>query len=272
MRIRNAGAIDDAIQTLTFLKHQCENARNPSALSQARDAYIGWVHTAERHFYSLFADEGMIDALHTASYWEIRRLTQVSPGAFALMQGEIERQVQRIDAAIEKLRQYREFASHPGKIVVPDTSALIRGVWLPDFVWQTHLDIKDSVRMVVPILVVEELDGFKDRDRTGTAGDRAAKVLKWLRELCRAVEPGAPAEVRNKVTIEVLLDDEWQRRRPNADAEIIDQALLVQEMTGTAVTLACVDASMEFRARQHGLNVYEMPTTEDVIKAKRGDT
>jgi rRNA-processing protein FCF1 len=260
MRLRTAGGVDNAIQTLTDLKYQCEATRNPTALTQARDAYLGWVHTAERQFQFLFADESMTDGLHTASYWEIRRIQQFTPAAFPLMQGEIERQAWRLDAAIEKLNGYREFAARPGKIIVPDTSALVKGVWFPDFVWQKHLGSKDAVRIVVPILVIEELDGLKDRERTSKAGDRARRVLKHLRELCRTVGPGEPAPLRDKATIEVLLDDEWQRRRPIADAEIIDQALLVQEMVGAEVTLTCVDASMEFRARQHGLNVFEMPT------------
>lgn len=32
------------------------------------------------------------------------------------------------------------------------------------------------------------------------------------------------------VTIEVLLDGDWHQRRPNNDAEIIDQALSVREI------------------------------------------
>jgi hypothetical protein len=114
--------------------------------------------------------------------------------------------------------------------------------------------------------VVEELDALKNRERTSRAGDRARRVLRRLRALCGAVPPGHPAELpqRPGVTIEVLIDDDWHRRRPIGDAEIIDQALLVKTLTGQDVMLVCVDAAMAFRAREHGLTVVAMPTPDDV--------
>jgi len=148
--------------------------------------------------------------------------------------------------------------------VVPDTSALVRGVWFEDLDWPAELKLSPTVRIVVPILVVEELDRLKDRERITKAGDRARRVLRRLRTLCAAVSPGHPAKLpqRTGVTIEVLVDDDWHQRRPN-DAEIIDQALLVKALTGQDVRLVCVDAAMEFRARQHGLTVFAMPTHDD---------
>ena len=45
----------------------------------------------------------------------------------------------------------------------------------------------------------------------------------------------------------VLLDGDWHQRRPNDDAEIIDQAMQVHELTGTATLLASCDYRQPYR-------------------------
>jgi len=88
----------------------------------------------------------------------------------------------------------KEFVNRDGHIVVPDTSALVRGIWFEDFDWPTELGLT-PVRIVIPILVIEELDLLKDRERTTKAGDRARRVVRRLRDLCGAVPPGHPANL-----------------------------------------------------------------------------
>ena len=160
----------------------------------------------------------------------------------------------------------KEFVNRDGHIVVPDTSALVRGIWFEDFDWPTELGLT-PVRIVIPILVIEELDLLKDRERTTKAGDRARRVVRRLRDLCGAVPPGHPANLptRTNITVEVLLDDDRHTRRPNHDGEIIEQARLVKALTGQNVRFICVDAAMEFRARQHGLTVLAMPTRREPL-------
>lgn len=178
---------------------------------------------------------------------------------------EIEKQAARLQAAQRRLLELKDFVEEPGDIVVPDTSALVRGTWFEDFDWKAELGLASSVRLVIPILVIEELDHLKDRERTTKAGDRARKVLKRLRTLCGAVAPRDPAPIptRANVTVEVLLDDDLRDRGPNNDAAIIDQALYIKATTGRDVTLVCVDYAMEFRARRRGLRVVPMPVPNE---------
>ncbi|MGW1715413.1 PIN domain-containing protein [Streptomyces sp. NPDC002156] len=257
MRLGDVSLSDTAELTLMQLKNKCQSIVNTTAVVSARDGYLSWVEDAERHFRSLFADDIMTDGLYTAAYWEIRRIVQATPRPYPLIHGEVDNQVRRIDAALVQIARIREFASHPGAIVVTDTSAFIQGEIFTDFAWPTKMGIKGPVRLVVPIIVVEELDKLKDTGNT-TAGDKARKVLKRLREKHRAAGQIFPAPVRDKVTIEVLLDDEGHQRLSIPDDEIIRQAIKIQQMVTGEVTLACVDASMEFRALAKGLKVFEV--------------
>jgi predicted ribonuclease YlaK len=90
----------------------------------------------------------------------------------------------------------------------------------------------------VPILVVEELDDLL-HDRSGDRKLKARNATRALRDLHhdKPTEP-APLPGPPGVTIEVLLDGDWHQRRPNNDAEIIDQALSVQDMTGKPTVMA----------------------------------
>jgi PIN domain len=124
------------------------------------------------------------------------------------------------------------------------------GSWLN---WQELADIDpgNPVRLVVPVLVVEELDELKrGRDR---ARDRARSVLRRLWELNSDGKRAAMIPGSRPVTIEVLADDSWHMRRPVNDNEIIERALFVGEVTNRHVILAAADYSMLYQASSAGL-------------------
>jgi predicted ribonuclease YlaK len=147
---------------------------------------------------------------------------------------------------------------------MPDTSALIEGEYFNEVDWATLATPAGSpVRLVVPVLVVEEMDKLKAFDK-GSQRDRARKVLRDLRHLLTAVPPGQPAVLRKNVTIEVFIDDDWHERLLNHDGEIIDQAVQVHRLTGRPVTIACLDLSMELRARLRGVDTMIIPGKRDM--------
>jgi hypothetical protein len=56
-----------------------------------------------------------------------------------------------------------------------------------------------------------------------------------------------------------VLDGDWHERRPNNDAEIIDQALAFHELTGKPVLLATCDLRMMYRAGAVSLTAVQVP-------------
>jgi rRNA-processing protein FCF1 len=261
MRLKHAG-FGPAIDTLQRLVSDAGNAQNGHGYPALQDNYLRWVEDAERVYEGTFSDADLLDQLHSRHYWEIRHINGQTPRPIPLILGELRAQAARIEAAMAKLKEMRAFAERPGAIVVPDTSALIQGQYFEHFDWAAETGSGGSIRLIILSMVLEELDQTKDRDR-GRAQKRARSVTKRLRELARAVGPGEPVPFRDAAAFEVFFEDEWHVRRPIPDIEIIDQALSIQELTGSKILLATADATMEFRARQQGLKVFDMPTPAD---------
>jgi hypothetical protein len=74
----------------------------------------------------------------------------------------------RFEEVIEELTKLKVFVDRPGRPVMLDTSALMEGELFTEFDWHT-LDesLKDvSVRLILPSLVVEELDELKRHRET----------------------------------------------------------------------------------------------------------
>jgi hypothetical protein len=263
MKLRNPGGVDHALSELWALKLRLDDCLTVSpSFGTCHEYYKSWIDTADAQLRSIFDDTALADQLVTTAYWELNRGATAFPPPWDILRREVRFNDAHLVAAVERLRELKAFIDRPGSIVVPDTSALVRGEYFTDFDWGGIPNVDVPVRLILPIAVVAELDKLKDFDR-GKAQKRARSVLKRLRELTRAVAPGAPAPVRQGVSIEVLIDDGWHQPRPSPDAEIIDQALSVQNLAGKDVMLTCVDAQMEFRARQAGLKVFEMPVPED---------
>ncbi len=61
----------------------------------------------------------------------------------------------------------------------------------------------------------------------------------------------------------MLLDGDWHQRRPNNDAEIIDQTLFVRDMTGRPTLLASCDTRQLYRAGAVRLQAILMPRADE---------
>jgi predicted ribonuclease YlaK len=171
----------------------------------------------------------------------------------------------RLSQVIDELRKADVFTKHPGRIVVPDTSALMEGILFTEYDRHALYASLASgpVRIIVPVLVVEELDGHmhsRDRHRK-TAAKEVLRPL-WALHRKAPTEP-APLPQAADVTIEVFTDSDFHKRRENNDGEIIDQALSIQELTGQPVTLATCDYNQAYRAAVPSLTTALMPRRDE---------
>jgi rRNA-processing protein FCF1 len=263
MHLRNPGRIDEAIEAVTWCMRECNNLHGRSSdARKAKEVYVAWVDQAYATLGSHFADGGLAEGMFSERYWQIVQLGDYSVLMFELVRREMQVQIGRLTKTIERLQAFKVFAGREGHIVVPDTSAFIQGVYFTDFDWSGGLGLSGRIRIIVPIVVVEEIDKLKSFDR-GRNRDRARSVSKRLREVMRTVPAGDAAALRSGVSIEVFIDDEWHQRRTNNDGEIIEQALTLRDLMDREILLVCVDAAMEFRAREHGLKVAAMPEPDD---------
>lgn len=157
-----------------------------------------------------------------------------------------------------------------GRLVVADTNVYLHHEQLFDEVdWPGVVSAgSQGVHLVVPLLVVDELDRHKRADRQKkvrrgaeeTVGTRARRTLRALDELFEdprwvaTLRPdrGPPAPA---VRAELLLDPPGHVRLPDADDELVDQAAALRDLSGRDVAVVTGDTGMALRARAVGLDV-----------------
>jgi len=269
MRLRSPGTIDQAIETVRSLRSYLSTARGGGTTLPIEDPFLTWIDDQARpQFESLFAPtEDLLaeldishNRINNAPKSNVRRLN-------AMLSRELMAWNRRLDVVIAELSEQR-MAERPGEPIVLDTSVLMEGEPLVSFDWHS-LDpslAAKPVRLVVPILVVEELDDLL-HDRQAERRQKARAATRTLLQL-HQTRPTEPAVLPSQpdVTIEVMLDGDWHERRPNNDAEIIDQALALHELTGKRVLLATCDLRMMYRAGAASLAAVQVPRTQSGAK------
>lgn len=256
--LRSPGHVEAARATIRDICTGADNIEGGhNAFGSARKAYLRWVDEAHRQLDGLFTSEGVAEDLFSANFWLLRSLEHDPPDAWAVLRRELRSQRRHLEQLDATLARYQEFMAHPGELALVDTSALVQAHWFEHLDWPTQLGAA-HVRLLLPILVLEELDHLKDRG-SDRARKQARKLIKAIRGHLTGLPVGQPAALRRNVTLEVFVDDERRERLPRTDAEIIAQAQIVSGMTGAQVRIVTCDVSMEFRARQGLLDAVLLP-------------
>ncbi len=202
-------------------------------------------------------------------------LRDQAPTIASLINAELQLRVETLNKSISAIESFRRSLSD--LVIVIDTSVMMNaGPRVAQIDWDDVVNaITREASFVVPIRVVEELDGLKDR---GSADQKsnARHALKWLsdtlgRETGRVPFPpgieksdserGTPAGEAN---IRVLVDDLSRVALVDGDRDIIDRALQLKPYTERSI-LVTMDHAMTFRARALGLDAVRL-TPEQIPK------
>jgi PIN domain-containing protein len=267
MRLKNPGGVEAAIAAVRQVRGELTNTNGGNSAADRKDRFLRWCNNwATPQLGNHFPDtEGIFTAIEET----FRRLALAPPMSEFELNTMLARDWQAWDRRLEhlasELESLRSFTARPGRITVLDTSALMEGVPFTEYDWHAlRSDLAAGpIRLVVPILVIEELDGLKrTRDRQQKAD--AKQVLRAMWAL-HGTAPTVPAALPHApdVTIEVYLDGDWHKRRDNNDGEIIDQALSLQELTGQQIILATCDYNQGYRASAPGIATALMPRRDD---------
>ncbi len=198
-----------------------------------------------------------------------------------LLKAEFDERVRELEEAERALYQQIERWSREGTFVVPDTSFYIRyPTKLENAVEEDdlfrHLDIPPflPIHLLVPILVVDELDGLKQSGNKDVRW-RAGYTLAVLDD--RLKDPTHPGKLRTEdtirqsgsqgfreaVSIEILFDPPGHTRLPIHDDEIIDRALAAQVLAGSDLAVITYDTGQSMRARAVGLKAVKLDVERD---------
>ncbi len=267
MRLRTAD-VARAIETTCLVQMELQNAQvQGNSAAERQNAFLTWCDNWARpqlgnHFPRT---EGIFSELDS-SYDRIAFAPQMTERMLnGLLNREFKTWDARLDSVLAELGVLGVFQGRPGKLTVLDTSAFMEGPLFTTFAWHDleGMAADAPVRLVVPALVIEELDELK-RHRDTRQKTKARQVLATLWDLHRP-KPTEPTPLPGQpgVSIEVLLDGDWHQRRPNNDGEIIDQALMISELTAHPVTLVSGDYTQLYRAAAVGLQAILMPRPDE---------
>lgn len=261
LRLREGIVLPETIQRLRVCEGELRNVVGGSAGSDFathQNRYLSLVETTEGQLRNVSSDPAVWSQLYSDRYWAIRSAVPGVPRPMPLINDEAEQQARHIDQLIEKLeRLSARLAAAPGDIAVLDTHVLLH-FQPPQQVDWCRVFGQGSVRLVLPLRVVEELDMSKYRERDGVA-DRARRLLSQLWSLL-APTAGGPVQLRDGVTIEVPIDDEPRQRTLDADEEILGECELFKAV-GKPVTLVTDDTGLSIRATTRRIAVVPMPET-----------
>lgn len=249
-----------AAQSLTALITKGRNiAQGGGQFGQLYNEYLMWVEEAEAVLRSLFRSSGLWRQLYSDRYWRIRQMDTGRPvRPMPLMTSEMTWHLDRLEAVAGHLREVHQNFQLPNgcAAIVPDTNVFAHYRRYDEIEWQ-ELATSKSARLIIPLVVIDELDALSYRSREG--GHTAAGVLRALQRLRGTAPPHSPVEVRSGVTLQILVDPPGHARRANADDEILTRVEYLSALVGDRILVATGDYSMRLRAQARGLRFLELP-------------
>jgi predicted ribonuclease YlaK len=198
-----------------------------------------------------------------------RPLTYLLDTAIGEQQAELGR-------AVEALAQQIQRWSGPERFVVADTNFFIE---YPDKLEDLDLSLvlstrADPLHIVLPILVVDELDGLKRSNKSHVRW-RAAYTLAVIDRILAGNKYGGELRAADwsrvddggglpsgRVTLEVVLDPPGHVRLDRPDDELVERARVVQSLAGRPVTLITHDTGQATRVRFTELTLMKLPAPQ----------
>lgn len=233
--------------------------------------YCRWTVDQARILRSLILGHHVDELIFTARHAVLQTIgagwgAGRAPHLRLLISAEVEERGSALSRAATELRRELDTWSAAGALIVPDTNVFLHHREKFDAIpWSSLVDAAGPVTIVLPIVVIRELDRQKFVGRGKDQRWRAGYSLSRIETLFTGRAIGTESTALNsaaQVHVRVIIDALGHRPLERPDDEIISQALTVQDWAARPVTLATFDTNMAFTARQAGLSVIKMLRTE----------
>lgn len=257
------------IDTLRNIQTNLVNVRSKSTVrSDLFLHYSIWADESVRILRGQVREADLDRLILTRRYWALQTST-ASTDIGTIVDLEIDERRVALEAAIAELEEEQRLStSRAGHVVVADTNLFCEH---PDKLevldFAGILGLRETpVRLVIPIVVIDELDNLKQFKGRNHVRWRAGYTLAFLdrildhsgygvlrdEDLSALDTGGIP---RGRVTAEIALDPPGHVRLPINDDEIVDRALAIQASIGREITLVTYDTKMRLRARSAGMKL-----------------
>jgi hypothetical protein len=276
MRLAPGISLDRADAALHKAETTWSNARAANDLFRA---YSDAVHETYPTLAQVFVAPDLGDGLRSTAYWNLLPIGGARAGlgfftdhavAANVMRAqraenqalstEIDNQLKALERARTELESLKKLAARPGLPVVYDTNMLNHWRQPGDILWSDVLKPQGEdtrlIRLVIPLRVIDELDGQKYGQ--GELAKRAATAIRYLERIFKDSQPGQMVQLRPESTLEVWVDTDDRGSDP--DLSILRCAADLDNLhreTGTRVLTD--DFGMRLRAQQVGLKVVRLP-------------
>ncbi|MFJ6537457.1 PIN domain-containing protein [Paenarthrobacter sp. NPDC091711] len=221
----------------------------------AATRYMTWTEETERNLRSLYSSPAVARSLHTDRYWQIRGITSDTKRPEPLIRGEIEDQEYALTILANQLERFQRLLNYTTdeRFLVCDTNVLVHGKPFHELPWNDHFEEK-RVCIVLPLIVIDELDALKDRGVRPAGG-----VLKDLDRLLPRLSALDRIEVRRNVSLQVVDEPPGHERLRSNDDEIVHQMTYFAALCDEKLTLVTRDRGMRVRAQAAGLDARYLP-------------
>ena len=247
------------LDQITRQRQELSNSRTALNASDGQGYFLKAVEALDRIFNRHFEGTEWHEHLYTPSYWAARDKIASTTRPMPLLESASDRILSWLDDVEDELKRISEQDEWDDTSIprlVLDTSALVREGEFDTFDW-SGIAGGPRVRLIIPILVIRELDNLKNSRKEPEAG-KARRRLRRIYELLDGHGRG-PAPIREGVTIELLMNP--RRHVPAAinDEEIIERARYLAGRRGGPVTLISGDYRLVLSARADGLSAQLTP-------------
>jgi rRNA-processing protein FCF1 len=250
LEIREGVPTESVVQSLTQVQTSLKNSGSAMTWEDGQRYFLLAVENLEAILSLQFNDESWSDRVHSDGYWAIREMSEATPRPRPLLSSEANRLIRWLDDTereLKRITEQDEWDESGIPRIVLDTSALVREGAFDSFDWARLVGHR-QVRLIIPILVVRELDDLKNYGKSSKARPRLRKMMQCLDGHGRG-----PAELKGGITLELLMDPPGHIRVINHDDEIIRRATYLQGRRGGSLKIITGDYTMLFIAQAEGI-------------------
>ncbi|MGX7676781.1 PIN domain-containing protein [Plantactinospora sp. DSM 117369] len=236
----------------------------------AANSYLMWAEKAERRLLATYQSFAISRHLQSERYWRIRAMDAVTSRPTPLIVAEIELQKRHLEELLSQLRHYISILTLPANhwIVVPDTNVYVHGKLFHEVEWHREIDARRA-SVVMPLVVLDELDRIKDRDPE--FGRRARSVLRALDRITQGKNWLAPIPLRQNVWLQLVDEPPGHQRQQGQDDEIVRQSNYFAQLNESRLILLTRDRGMRLRAQAAGLHGQTLPEHLERIRPSGND-